>query len=51
MPFTATWSISRSISRIDLEIFILSEVRKRKTNAICYHSDVDSKIKHKWTYL
>ena len=34
MPFVATW--------IDLEIIILSEGRKRKTNI--YHLDVESKM-------
>ena len=29
----------------------LSEVSQRKTNAIKYHLYVESKIKHKWTYL
>ena len=36
MPFATTW--------IDLEMIILSEVRKRKTNAIRYHLYVKSKI-------
>ena len=36
MPFAATW--------MDLEIIILSEVRKRKTSAIWYHLYVKSKI-------
>ena len=30
--------------RMDLEILILSEVRKRKTNTICYHLHAESKI-------
>ena len=42
MPFAATW--------LQLEIIILSEVRKTKTNTI-YHLYVESKIWHKWTYL
>ena len=42
MPFAAAW--------VDLEIFILSEI-KRKTNSICYHLYVESKIQHKSTYL
>jgi len=36
MPFPATWR--------NLEIIILSEVRKRKTNTMRY---VESKIRHK----
>ena len=43
MPFAVTW--------MELEILILSEVRKRKTNTIWYHLHVESKIWHKWTYL
>ena len=43
MPFAATW--------MDLEILILSEVRKRKTNIIWYHLYVESKIWYKWIYL
>ena len=35
-PFSATW--------MDLEIIILNEMRKRKTNTICYHLYVESKI-------
>ena len=34
MLSAATW--------MDLEIIILSEVRQRKTNTICYHSYVES---------
>ena len=36
MPFATTW--------MELEILIFSEVRKRKTNAMCYHLYVESKI-------
>ena len=36
MPSAATW--------MDLEIIILSEERKRKTNTIWYHLYVESKI-------
>ena len=36
---------------LDLELIILSEVRKRKTNTIWYHLYVESKIWHKWIYL
>ena len=43
MLFAATW--------MQLEIIILSEVRKRKTNTIWYHLHVESKLWHKWTYL
>ena len=39
MPFAATW--------VQLEISVLSEVRKRKTNTIWYHLCVESKIWHK----
>ena len=39
MPFVATW--------MQLEITILSEVRKRKTNTICYRIYVGSKMWHK----
>ena len=42
MVLGATW--------MQLEIIILREVRKRKANII-YHLDVESKIRHKWTYL
>ena len=34
MPFSATW--------MDIEIIILSKVRQRKTNIICYHLYVES---------
>ena len=34
-----------------LEMIILSEVRKRKTSTIWYHLYVEFKIQHKWTYL
>jgi len=43
MPFAATW--------MQPQIFILSKVRKRKTNTIWYALYVESKIWHKWTYL
>ena len=43
MPCAATW--------MPLEILILSEVRKRKTNTIWYHLYGESKIWYKWTYL
>ena len=43
MLFAATW--------VQLEIVMLSEVRKRKTNTIWYHLYVESKIWHKWSYL
>ena len=36
MPFAATW--------MDLEVTILCEVRKRKTNTIRYHLYGESKI-------
>ena len=36
MSFAATW--------MELEIIILSEVRKRKTNTISYHLYVESEI-------
>ena len=39
MPFAATW--------MDLENIILSEVSQTKTNTICYHLYVESKIRHK----
>ena len=39
MLFAATW--------MQLEIFILIKVRQRKTNTICYHLYVGSKIWHK----
>ena len=43
MSFVATW--------MDLEIIILSEVRKRKTNTVRYHLHVESKIWYKSIYL
>ena len=36
MPFAATW--------VDLKIITLSEVSQRKTNTMCYHLYVESKI-------
>ena len=39
MPFAAMW--------MELEILIMSQLRKRKTNTICYHFYVESKIRHK----
>ena len=42
MPFAATW--------MQLEIIILSKIRKRKTNTM-YHLYVESKTWHNWTYL
>ena len=36
MPSAATW--------MQLEMIILSELRKRKTNTICYHLHVESTI-------
>ena len=41
MPLTATW--------MQLEIIILSEVRKRRTNTVSYHLYAESKIWHKWS--
>ena len=43
MPFATTW--------IQLEILLLNEVRKRKTNSIWYHLYAESKIWHKLTNL
>ena len=43
MPFAATW--------MQLKIIILSEVSQRKTNIMCYHLYLESKIWHKRTYL
>ena len=44
MPFAATWA--------DPEIIILSEVsQKEKDKYIWYHLFMESKIRHKWTYL
>ena len=37
LPFTTTW--------MDLEVIMLSEIRWRKTNTICYHIYVKSKKK------
>ena len=42
MPFAATW--------MQLEIIILSEVRKRKTNTLQYHLYLESNIQHKGTF-
>ena len=36
MPFAMAW--------MDLEITMLSEISQRKTNIICYHLYVESKI-------
>ena len=43
LPFAATW--------MQLKIIILSEVSQRKTNIMCYHLYLESKIWHKRTYL
>ena len=43
MSFTEPW--------MDLEIIILSEVRKTRTNTIWYHLYMESKIRHRQTYL
>ena len=43
MPIVAIW--------MELEILVLHEVRKRKTNTIWDHLYVESKIWHKRTYL
>jgi len=40
-----------AVTCMQVEILILSQVRKRKTNIIWYHLFVESKIWHKWTYL
>ena len=37
-----------SVIWIDLETSILSEVRKKKTNTLWCHVDLESKIWHKW---
>ena len=42
-PFAATW--------VDLEIIIISKLKKRKTNTIWYHLYVESEMWHRWTYL
>ena len=42
LAFTGTW--------MQLDIIVLSEVRKRKTNTMWYHLYVESKIWHKWIY-
>ena len=39
IPFAATW--------MGLEITLLNEIRKRKTNTIWYHLNVATKICHK----
>ena len=39
LPFAAMW--------MDLEGIMLSEIRQRKTNTVCYHLYVESKIKNK----
>ena len=43
MPLAATWT--------ELEILILSEVRKRKTNNIGFHLYLKSNTQHKRTFL
>ena len=43
MPFAATW--------MDVEIIILSQVRKKKTNTIWYLLIVESKIWNRRSYL
>ena len=43
MPFAAMWT--------QLEILILGDVRKRKTPITWYHLQVESKVRHKRTYL
>ena len=43
IPFAAT--------QTQLEMIVLSEVRTRKKNTMCYHLYVESKIWQKWTYL
>ena len=43
MPFTAPW--------MEVEIIILSQVRKGKRNTTWHHLYVETKIRHKWTYL
>ena len=42
LPFTGTW--------MQLDIIVLNEVRKRKTNTTWYHLYVESKTWHKWIY-
>ena len=42
MPFAAMW--------MELETIMLSEVRQRKTNTVCYHLYVESKILNKLMY-
>ena len=42
LPFIGKW--------MQLNIIILSEVRKRKTNTTWYHLYVESKIWYKWIY-
>ena len=43
MPFTTPW--------MEVEIIILSKVRKGKTDTTWHHLYVETKIQHKWTYL
>ena len=38
-------------TRLQLQVIILNEVSKKKTNTIWYHLYVESKIWHKWSYL
>ena len=43
IPLAATW--------MELEIIILREISRKKTNAIWYHLHVESKMWNKWTYI
>ena len=42
MPRAATW--------MNLEVILLSEVGRRKTNTVWYHLPVESKKSYKWVY-